>query len=1601
MKHRRHLRIAASTLILLTALVFLAGLIIDRLIPTYINLKALKYKIETAIEQTTGIRAKIQTLEIHPTLFHGVKVLFNNNVLFDPADIKVVKAGQVEVNVRYWPLIWHRKTSISRVAFSDIKVYIGENSFLFRIKPPKVPSTEVFLKDAQLSLENYDVIIDRYFDSVNQYALHGHFLTLNHFKSHVPLELVGTGHGDFENNGVKKPIGDLNLLIRAPQSLVDHPRFNWEDPEKIDFEFSHLDLQTLATIMRSYGLPVKASGQVRQLVFELTEKDFPKMMRIEGSTQKNVPFEFGQYHFVFTPGRLLAKAQLRANRQGQLEALRHLLISLHSRSYHFLLGGNIHLSQQLENSLLDLHAQSGWLPISSLNVAPHLLPPKVHYLLGLINGKFSTSFGLVGRAIHPAVTGTVRFSQVGINSPKKRIPLAKNINGTVQLNASKQVMIQRTVGYIANGPFMLNALLDLKKQTIKGSLGTARIHLGPLQEIIELLLGQPAQFAGHLSGEIGGHFQAQGPLKAPRIYGDLKLNQVSMTHQAQHPLNLLKNLNGGLHFEGRAIQFRNLQGWMPNGPVLITGWVFPDKNLVNLFVGFNNISLQALQMSLQDSLAWIDRSIPWLNETQMTGTLSGQAHVYGLAQKPAADGTLTISNGKVSLPQKTLVMHSISGAIQFKHFSMILPQLSANLQGIPLVASGSLNPRLDEINLDLEARHTDLSHLSDIIKLLMPQFANLFTANGAANIGLQLRGHLKNPTITGAIDFMGNQLTYLPKQISLTNIQGRLEMNPVAYLLHNIQGLAQGIPVTLNGEIRKQFEGYQIVLTSRNVPVQTVLQAIEAYEPAWLEPLKQLAFHSGWVDLNLEIADSLPNKVGGHITLRNATLTPSRLGMPVAVKSIEYHLETGQLKTSPWGIKVAGIPFTANGTATKAGYRVHVESAKIPITFVRDHRRQLMSLLSMAVPEIYTAQGALKLSALLTNTENTLGIEFLNAGASLPSLKFPLYDINGLVKLTLAKEIKAYSDQLTFRYGNSPMKLMFDINGLKDIYLEASGTLSPLLINDWLLSNSSSTLAYLAVPFDINLSGKLNKLYGDGAGNNLHAFLNVNVASLFTNPALENPRETGDVSLNEANLSSVLHLQGNTLKVEQTRFKVGSDGSVLLSGLIQDLFDPGRRKMSLSLDTAPDLNLRSVAAQLGTKIVGQLAGTVGAHVIFSNEGNQLMTKGDVTLNHVKSSALELDDLQGKILLEGTKGFLDIQHIQIPGINVGFTASIDDLSRYPLPISNFHMAGQQFIVSLYTEWISDVIVGRLKQGMWEQFFPNTGRLGILPFEIKSGTLDIVEGIINNLIVTNYHSNIRVYPTTYFELDNAYAHSAGGTVTGSFAMSPRNNNFMMAHLNIDKMKANAVARILLNVTNEIFGDLSGTIDFTTEGTTTDSLLSNTNGSANLRIDNGRLPTIAKAENLFLAANTISGGLANLDFNNLFHLLTPFKTEYFARLTGTFKMVDGIIYTDDMTSKGKNMDLVVSGWIRMVDGYANLLVRGQADQKLGGALGPLGNLSIGRFLGIFPPLSKIVGVVPGVGFIPGFGGPHGGKGLAFEVKIQGPAEDPASIKDFHWVK
>jgi hypothetical protein len=362
-------------------------------------------------------------------------------------------------------------------------------------------------------------------------------------------------------------------------------------------------------------------------------------------------------------------------------------------------------------------------------------------------------------------------------------------------------------------------------------------------------------------------------------------------------------------------------------------------------------------------------------------------------------------------------------------------------------------------------------------------------------------------------------------------------------------------------------------------------------------------------------------------------------------------------------------------------------------------------------------------------------------------------------------------------------------------------------------------------------------------------------------------------------------------------------------------------------------------------------------------------------------------------------------------------------EYPVQLEDVVLQGRSVNVDSLTRFNTEVVGQRVQTGVVNQIYrPWQQGLPQVPVFFRDAQLSSDEVIFQNIIMDNFRSRFSIYPNGYLDLSDTRFVSAGGDVQGRIALNPTDNNFVTLDLVFQHVQANAIAQAMLNASNRIFGELSGVISYTTSGDTQEELFDNANGYAQILIENGRLPEIAKIETLLTAANLLRGGVLGLNLNNLFRTLIPFNTNYFARLSGSMQIAQGVMHTQNLTSDGQNLDLLIQGRIRLIDGYGNLAVTGNMSQNVSGRLGVLGKLSVGKvlrwvpLLGAMPSFTDdddeeqdttgrrrwrggLLNYLPGVGYVPGLGGVAQDYSR-FQVTVEGPLEDPGSVREMKWL-
>lgn len=282
-----------------------------------------------------------------------------------------------------------------------------------------------------------------------------------------------------------------------------------------------------------------------------------------------------------------------------------------------------------------------------------------------------------------------------------------------------------------------------------------------------------------------------------------------------------------------------------------------------------------------------------------------------------------------------------------------------------------------------------------------------------------------------------------------------------------------------------------------------------------------------------------------------------------------------------------------------------------------------------------------------------------------------------------------------------------------------------------------------------------------------------------------------------------------------------------------------------------------------------------------------------------------------------------------------------------------------------------------------------------FVVKKGTLNAKKLIINNLITDNAVVDFCFTPDWVMTLDKFSFFTAGGEVFGNSSLD-FSTKHSKTYMKFKNLKANAAATTLLQMPNEIYGLLNGEARFTTKGLTRPDMVKNSNGDVKFQITSGRLVRMGSLEYLLMAAEVIKSGVTGLSINNLCTLLAHKKTGYFDTINVDFKVKNGVLFTDDLVSRGENLNIYLAGSFDMTTNYSDFTILGRVSKSVVKILGPVGDLCI----------NKVINAIPGVedSFSDKFSLP--GINLSdkdhrrFVVNIEGDLYNQKSVKNFKWI-
>lgn len=455
---------------------------------------------------------------------------------------------------------------------------------------------------------------------------------------------------------------------------------------------------------------------------------------------------------------------------------------------------------------------------------------------------------------------------------------------------------------------------------------------------------------------------------------------------------------------------------------------------------------------------------------------------------------------------------------------------------------------------------------------------------------------------------------------------------------------------------------------------------------------------------------------------------------------------------------------------------------------------------------------------------------------------------------------------------------------------------------------------------------------------------------------------------------------------------------LIASGIVYDIPSKSFLYNNLKLDITSPINVQMLNPMLATEPEEPFfgGGNFTAKMQFTGAAAPLDSKGDITLKNITIPSKKLTINFATFNLTADKIVLTDSDIVIADSQFKINATAEKDFKLPLTINKIEIISPDLNF--------DNIANAFKQNKDKQE-------STLPIVIQDGNIQTQKFTTGKLTGTDLTSGFSLNEDEVFELKKLSFNAEDGTASGDIKYNIKSKD-LEGDFNTKNMHANELATTFMNLPDEIYGNVDSNSEFKTNGTTKQEIMKNTDGKIEFKIKDGHLVRLGSLEHLLLSANTILAGIGNLDLNKITNLIAPEKTGYFKTLEGTITMDDGVLYTDNTKSKGKNLSLHLKGSLRMSDDYADMVILGRIRRRTAGKLGPLGNVSI----------NKLIGDIPIAGFLPGMPGNGGlidyiplvdkipvldiggrlarGRYRFFIVRIVGNLYDKSSVRSFRWI-
>lgn len=1121
------------------------------------------------------------------------------------------------------------------------------------------------------------------------------------------------------------------------------------------------------------------------------------------------------------------------------------------------------------------------------------------------------------------------------------------------------------------------------------------------------------------SGE--GKIKFKGVANRPFVTGFVKIRDGYLIHPIK---GAPANANIDLNFVGKKM---NLDVYVPTskdqsvsvkGMVLIDGSKYSELQIEST----DSVSLapaQEVLNPLHEILKFQLGPVPILKVAGLGGIKLRSA---GKKVDPHIWGEIHFRNVTASFNDiHNLVLKNGSGEVIFNDTQTTFKSYHATINGKPVEIKGDCSV-LGKLNVLVTSKGQNIPQLIKVINTspilvdIQKVVAPFTNPRGVADVFLNIYGNAKNAetiefnkdlfakgtiTLHNATTVM--QDTYLP----FTRVNGVVNFNQYDSD-YDINGYVRGSKIFVKGtgsnsqiDLTAKSDRFAIgdcndlLYPKMNLPYQKEVGKIDV---AFTGHYKGVA-EAGKLDYNNVLVDGkfLSNRASSN---------------PIKINGGTFTIRKGELKTSQLSGLFNNNPYTLSLTLTDIYDKMNISNA------VFNFKNFDVSVLNVVKTQMKLPKELEQQMALIsdirgkTNINGHINNGKIWANTNLANISFVYKPYNTLVRI-LNGQAKIRGNELYLERVNTKVSSMpvFIDGSVSDIYtkpnlhLFVSAKPTQVFFDRFLNSKSVYPVKLKGdVNFNAHLRGTLERL---GIRSNLNIGEN---SSIYYMGATLAGAPTGTISsegmtTNPVSLISDVVLYPNKIKLNYLRYnqtitsqnkRASVQNQLNASGEVMLLKDNVLGFKNLKITTNQPTNAKIFNILMKKPTIKQ--GVFTSDVIIN--GTSLAPKILGNLNVTSVDIPLLDSTIRDISVDFKNDFIYLKSKGVILTNdIIMFAKILNKTEPPYVIDDVNVQMDVLDLNVISNALNDFDADYTRTN----HIKTNGSMPVTPeqFIIKHAEVNADKILIKKANATNFKSDISLGADHIFNINKYRFNLANGTVDGrlSYNLSSQNG---YGEMHIKNADASIIGENFFDMPGQMYGLVTGEMSVACKGVTSVDCINTLSGNGNFTVADGRMPKLGSLEYLLKAGNLITGGITGLSINGIIDLITPLKTGNFQSISGSIKIKDGIANDIQVFSKGKDLNMYLTGSYNIATLVADMEVYGSLSKNFSTLLGRIGNASLNRLFSAIPGIS-INEINPkstsNINKIPNFD--KNNTLRVFKAEIYGDINGNNYVKSFRWIK